>query len=163
MSARAAIGGATPSSKHPTLHPCRIPVDGTGVEILARAAEQPVGSNAGLAIVIVVGVVVTVLTAMSRDIANGRTGNRRLRRAERVGREDMEAALHEVVTRRLAELPPEERPNRSIDLSAPIDLTSDDADAAAEVDLASAEGTAPQEEAGVEATGSPTTDPDSTD
>ena len=129
MSARAAIGGDTPTSKHPALHPRGIPVDGTGVEILARAAEQPVGSDAGLAIVIVVGLVVTVLTAMSRDITNGRTGNRRLRRAERVGREDMESALHEAVSRRLAELPPEPGPKRSIDLTARIDLTADDAEA----------------------------------
>lgn len=120
------MGSATHSSKHPPLHRCRIPVDGSGVEILARAAEQPVGSVPGLAIVIVVGVVLVVLTGMSRSIANGRTGSRHLARAERVGRERMESALHEAVSRRLAELPPEPHPMPSIDLTARIDLTADE-------------------------------------
>ncbi|MEM8903423.1 MAG: hypothetical protein AAGF02_06970 [Actinomycetota bacterium] len=90
------------------------------------------GSVPGLAIVIVVGLVVAALTAMSRNVANGRTGNRHLDRAERVGRSRMQDALHEAVVRRLAELPPEPRRRPSIDLTAEIDLTSDDAEVDAE-------------------------------
>ncbi len=160
MSARAAMGSATTSSKHPSLHPRGIAVDGTGVEILARAAEQPVASDAGLVIVIVVGAVVTLLTALSRNVANGRTGDRHLRRAERIGREDMESALHEAVSRRLAELPPEPQPTPSIDLTAPIDLTSDDADVVEEVDLTAGEDAVP---AADDAGGSSAADPDPAD
>ncbi len=128
------------------------------MEILARAAEQPVGSVPGLAIVIVVGVVVVVLTGMSRNIASGRTGSRHLTRAERVGREQMESALQDAVSRHLAELPPEPRVRPSIDLTARIDLTGDGTDADSDVDLA----TEGEPDAEVESATAPV-DPEATD
>lgn len=146
MSARGAMDGATPTSKQLLLHPRAIAVDGSGVEILARAAEQPVTSEAGLAIFIVVGLVVTVLTGMSRNIANGRTGDRHLRRAERQGRRRMESELHDAVSRRLAELPPDPETSEPLDLTTGLDLTAeehdDTDDHGDDVDLTAREGAA---------------------
>ncbi|MEO1064869.1 MAG: hypothetical protein AAFZ07_25920 [Actinomycetota bacterium] len=140
------------------------------MDILARAAEQPVASDAGLAIFIVVGLVVTVLTGMSRNIASGRTGDRHLRRAEQQGRERMESGLHDAVTRRLAELPPEPRPTAALDLTTGLDLTgeghepdaSEDDEHRVDVDLTAEDPASAEDRDELETTAGPV-DPDPVD
>lgn len=115
------------------------------MEILARAAEQPVGAVPGLAIVVVVGVVIVALTGLSRSIAADRGSDRRLAKAERQGREQAEEAARDAVVLRLAELLPEPEPGvdrkpaptsevdltgggtgEQIDLTPRVDLTEDE-------------------------------------
>lgn len=107
------------------------------VEILARAAEVPVGTVPGIAIVVVVGVVVVALTGLSRSMAAERGTDRRLLRTERRARAQTEQAFRDAIVVRLVEL--------TADADA-LDSGDDDskltADADASVDLTEAEGRA---------------------
>lgn len=115
------------------------------MEILAQAAERPVGAVPGLAIVLVVGVVVVALTGLSRSLVAERGTDRRLLRAERKGREQVEEGFREAIVLRLVDLTPDPEATsgedggdaseavdlteaEQIDLATSIDLTVDDAE-----------------------------------